>query len=110
MLRSSFLEGREPAPLRILAFRRRFIRFALLSPAAPRSQPGADDALFAWVAGTRSFLNAAAPGPSPKIHLEERVNNFCYDRPRGDDLPKIFWGTDRGLAVIGRWRQLEGMR
>jgi len=92
MLRSSFLEGREPAPLRILAFRRRFIRFALLSPAAPRSQPGADDALFAWVAGTRSFLNAAAPGPSPKIHLEERVSNFCYDRPRGDDLPKIFWG------------------
>lgn len=83
MLRSSFLEGRELAPLRILAFRRRFIRFAHLSPAAPRSQPGADDALRVRVAGTRSFLNAATPGSSPKIHLEERVNNFDTIAPVG---------------------------
>ena len=58
--------------------------------------PGADDALCAWVAGTRSFLNAAAPGSSPKILFEERVNKFCYDCFRGDDLPRIFWG----LAVV----------
>ena len=90
MLRSSFLEGRELALLRIPAFRRRFIRFALLSPAAPRSQPGVDDVLCAGVAGTHSFLNAAAPGSSPKILFEERVNKFCYDCFRGDDLPRIF--------------------
>lgn len=94
MLRSSFLEGREPAPLRILAFRRRFIRFALLSPAAPRSQPGADDALFAWVAGTRSFLNAAAPGPSPKMAIFDLdpvslIHGVFFAQKQWPSQPKI---------------------
>lgn len=53
--------------------------------------PGADDALCAWVAGTRFSFNAATPDSS-SVRLKKWVSNFCYDHSRGDDLPKIFWG------------------